>query len=87
MSFSITQGITVKLQEDLNEKVQASGFTMSAVCRRAGVSSGTVTHWLAGRATPNQTTYDRLIAALTELVAERESEMRRAGVSVYQLSK
>ncbi len=53
---------------------------MTAVCERAGVSSGTPTHWAAGRVAPNQATYDKMIDALRELIAERAERMKEVGL-------
>lgn len=73
-------GTTVNLYEDLRAKVDAAGFTMTAVCEKAGVSSGTPTHWAAGRTSPTQATYDRLVNAIRELIAERAERMRAVGL-------
>lgn len=70
----------MNLFTDLKEKVDAAGFPMTAVCERAGVSSGTPSHWGAGRVAPNQSTYDRLMTALAELIAERNASMKAAGL-------
>lgn len=69
----------MNLRDDLNTKVDASGFTLTAVCVRAGVSTGTPSHWNE-RTSPNQSTYDRLIAALDEMIAERAEKMKAAGL-------
>lgn len=53
---------------------------MTAVCERADVSTGTPTHWAAGRTAPNQATYDKLIAALSKMVAERAECIKAAGI-------
>lgn len=71
----------MNLLDDLRTKVKAAGFTMKAVCEHAGVSTGTPTHWAAGRTAPNQATYDKLIAAVTEMVAERADRIKAAGIS------
>lgn len=68
------------LYADLKEKVTTSGFTMAKVARKANVSTGTATHWANGRSTPNQSTYNRMIYALHELVKERETSMRNVGL-------
>ncbi|MFT4118732.1 hypothetical protein [Bradyrhizobium sp.] len=70
----------MNLYDDLRSKVDAAGFPMTTVCDRAGVSSGTPSHWGAGRVTPNQSTYDRLMTALAELIAERNASMKAAGL-------
>lgn len=80
MTFYLQPGKNVNLIEDLRTKVKAAGFTMKAVCDRAGVSSGTPSHWAAGRTTPNQRTYDKLTAALRDMVAERDAKIRKSGL-------
>ena len=70
----------MNLHEDLKAKVEAAGFTMTAVCRRAGVSTGTPTHWEAGNSAPNQSTYDKMITALNALITERTEAMKKAGL-------
>lgn len=73
----------MNLYEDLKKKVDAAGFTMKAVCEKAGVSSGTPSHWAASpqRTKPTQRTYDKLIHALKEMIEEREQDMKAVGVS------
>lgn len=70
----------MNLYQDLKDKVEAAGFTMTAVCESAGVSTGTPTHWAAGRTAPNQATYDKLIAALRTMVSERAKRIEAAGL-------
>jgi len=53
---------------------------MTAVCEQAGVSTGTPTHWAAGRTAPNQATYNKLIAALRTMVSERAKRIEAAGL-------
>lgn len=74
--------MAMSLYEDLKQKVEASGFSMGQVCIKAGVSSGTPSHWgsTPPRTTPNQRTYDRLIQAINELSKERAEKMREAGL-------
>lgn len=74
------KGNSVNLHNDLKDKVKASGFTMTAVCERAGVSTGTPPHWEAGRAQPNQSTYDKMVAALRDMVQERDAKIKAAGL-------
>lgn len=71
----------MNLYDDLSTKVKAAGLTFKAVCEEAGVSSGTPSHWAAGRTAPNQSTYDRMIQAVRRLVSKRQSEMQKAGVA------
>lgn len=73
----------MNLYDDLKHKVDAAGFKMKAVCEKAGVSSGTPSHWAATppRTTPNQRTYNKMVNALGEMVKERDARMRAAGVS------
>ena len=80
MTFYYQSGTIVDLSEDLRTKVKAAGFTMTAVCKRAGVSTGTPSHWAAGRTTPNQASYNKLMAALQEMIAEREAAIKEAGL-------
>lgn len=77
-----TQGTAVNLYDDLKSKVAAARVPMKTVCERAGVSSGTPSHWAAvpPRTTPNQRTYDKMIKALQAIVAERDKDMKEAGV-------
>lgn len=70
----------MNLYDDLRNKVHTAGFTMTEVCQRAGVSTGTPSHWKAGRVLANQRTYDKLLSALREMVAERNDRMRAAGI-------
>lgn len=70
----------MNLYDDLKSKVDAAGVTMASVCARAGVSTGTPTHWAAGRVSPNQKTYDRLMAALREIVRERAERIKSSGL-------
>lgn len=70
----------VNLYDDLKEKVDAAGFKMKTVCEKAGVSSGTPSHWASKRTTPNQRTYDKIVKALCELANERAEKMKGAGV-------
>lgn len=72
--------MNVNLYDDLRLKVAATGFTMTAVCERAGVSTGTPTHWAAGRTAPNQKTYNKLLDALRDMVAERAARIKSAGL-------
>lgn len=80
MTFYYQSGTIVDLSEDLRTKVKAAGFTMTAVCKRAGVSTGTPVHWAAGRTTPNQASYNKLMAALQEMISEREAAIKEAGL-------
>lgn len=73
--------MNVNLYDDLRRKVDAAGFTMTSLCERAGVSTGTPTHWAAGRTAPNQRTYDKLVATLREMIAERDAAIRAAGLA------
>lgn len=69
------------LYSDIKAKVEASGFTWAAVCDRAEVSPSTVTNWSRPDGSkPNQTTYDRMIGALAEMVRERDQKMQTAGL-------
>lgn len=70
----------MNLHEDLKRKIAAAGFTVTAVCIRAGVSTGTPAHWNAGNSAPNQSTYNKMVVALAELIAEREEAMKSAGL-------
>lgn len=71
----------MNLYDDLRKKVVSAGFTMKAVCEHAGVSSGTPSHWAAGRTAPNQKTYDKLLAALRVMVAERDASIKKSGLA------
>lgn len=68
------------LFEDIKVKSKASGFPISAIAERAGISTGTPTHWAQGRSTPNQSTYNRMMNALQELISERDVKMRSVGL-------
>lgn len=70
----------MNLYSDLAAKIAASGFTVTAVCDRANVSSGTPTHWKAGRTSPNQSTYHRMIEALSLMCSERADNIKKAGI-------
>lgn len=70
----------MNLFDDLRTKVKAAGFTMKAVCEHAGVSTGTPSHWAAGRTAPNQATYDKLIVALREMVTARDASIKKSGL-------
>lgn len=54
---------------------------MKAVCEHAGVSTGTPSHWAAGRTAPNQKTYDKLIESLRVMVAERDASIKKSGLA------
>ncbi len=70
----------MNLYKDIAGKIAASGFTVTAVCERAGVSSGTPSHWKAGNTSPNQGTYNRMIAALELMCRERADKIKAAGI-------
>lgn len=70
----------MNLLQDLDRRINAAGLKWTHVCQRAGVSTGTPTHWREGRTAPTQTTYDKLCKAIDEMIAERCEEMRKAGL-------
>ncbi len=50
-----------------------AGVSVKALCRHAGVSHATVWRWGKGKASPNLSTYERLMAAAAE-IAERNAK-------------
>ena len=70
----------MNLYENLDQQIKAAGFNWSDVCKRANVSTGTPSHWKNGTSSATQRTYDKLKAALDEMIAERCEDMKKAGL-------
>lgn len=56
---------------DIAERAKASGFSMAAVCRQAGVAQSTPSRVRKGCWEPKPRTVRKLSAALEELVAAK----------------
>lgn len=62
-----------KMIDNLIQRIEDAGFSVSAVCRRANIDPALVSRWKHGRVEPRLSTVDRLVVALEQLEHERDA--------------
>lgn len=73
--------MNLNLSVDLLGKIEASGFPIKDVCRRADVAPSTIT-LMKRKGACSQRIYDKMLVALQEMCRERQKKMKEAGLTV-----